>query len=686
MQVPPFACKPLCRALLLALLPTLPALPALAGASEDRQASSLRRFVEATSLEALGEMVITEAKVPQSPDSVTQKIVVLRRDELEAMPTLNRNLADLVRYTSGQFVNVLSRTDANWGSYGGLGPKYNSYLLDGVPIDSFVDPMSLNPDAIERIELHKGPASVLYSNYLSMDFVGNQTPLTGTTNLVLRQRVEEALTRVGLGVGSYNTYQGRAYHQGRQGELSYMLGLAHEQSDYTQANYEFAPRPAIDSPNYAKTQTFGNFHYALNRPDHTVALFVQQTDHNGDQGRPNRDYHHRYNTANFAYNNQVNDDWHVQFKLGERQYDRRFTNDNYPTDLTLKNRETTRQTIRPMDLSFSYLHGQNSLLTFGADYQTVHYWTEVYTPAGGTRRDNDAEASSTGFFVQEKVQWEDWVFRAGVRNNTIEHRYALLGGNIPTTNSRRWNKTLWSLGLRYNLSSTLAAYGNIGSSFMPPAAKQIGGTVSTPGASGELANPGLKPESGVGSDLGLDWQATPALNFGVRAFQNTLQDAIVTNVVSVTPSQTRSENAGRVRAQGIEFNTRYAPDERFALFANLTRTYSRINNPANSAQDGSSMPFSPDLVFNAGLSTHLPGQITASPYLQWIGRYYDSAATNERKAFGQYAVVNLRLQMPLQAKTQLVLDLNNLTNRRYEMPFSFRDPGFNAFAGVNVSF
>jgi hypothetical protein len=37
------------------------------------------------------------------------------------------------------------RNGANWGSYGGLGPKYNSCLLDGLPIDSFVDTMSLDP-------------------------------------------------------------------------------------------------------------------------------------------------------------------------------------------------------------------------------------------------------------------------------------------------------------------------------------------------------------------------------------------------------------------------------------------------------------------------------------------------------------------------------------------------------------
>jgi outer membrane receptor protein involved in Fe transport len=172
---------------------------------------SLRRlplasFVDITSLEQLADMVVTDTKVAQSLDTVTQKIAVLHGADIDRLPDVNRNLAELLSYTSGQFVNVLSRNDANWGSYAGLGPKYNSYLLDGLPIDSFVDAMGLDVAAIERVEVYKGPASVLYSNYLTMDFAGNETPLAGTTNFVLKNRIDQPLTRLALGTGSYNTH------------------------------------------------------------------------------------------------------------------------------------------------------------------------------------------------------------------------------------------------------------------------------------------------------------------------------------------------------------------------------------------------------------------------------------------------------------------------------------------------
>lgn len=134
----------------------------------------------------LGEVVYTESKIGQPQEQVTQKIVVITSEEVPSTPTPNRNLSELVNYQSGVFVRPLSRNDANWGSFGGLGPRYNGYLLDGLPIDTFVDAMSLDPLAFERVEMHKGPASVMYPNYLTADFAGNLAPLAGITNFITR--------------------------------------------------------------------------------------------------------------------------------------------------------------------------------------------------------------------------------------------------------------------------------------------------------------------------------------------------------------------------------------------------------------------------------------------------------------------------------------------------------------------
>lgn len=666
--------------LLGALVSSLPFWTPGAFAADPLRDLPLGNFVDVTSLEMLADLVVTDTKIAQSPDTVTQKIVVLQADDIAGQPDNTRNLAELMRYTSGQFVNVLSRNDANWGAYAGLGPKYNSYLLDGLPIDSFVDAMSLDPQAIERIEIHKGPASVLYSNYLTMDFAGNLTPLAGTTNFVLRQRVDEPLTRVALGTGSWHTYAGRLLHQGRQGNFSYRLSGALESSDYTQYGAQGSWLQSVEEPDYRKTRLFAQLNYAFDRPDHGVTLFAHHTAHEGDMGRPNRDFEHRYDTLNLTYNNPLAADWHLQIKLGERRYDRAFGNDAYPASLDPTGGDRIRQTIRPMDLTVSHRQGEFGLLTFGVDHQRVHYRTTQEAPGSDTARVNDAEAASTGLFVQEKLHFGNWVVRAGLRHDQLRHDYALLGGHIPETDTAEWHKNLWSLGLRYNARPGLALYANAGTSFMAPTAKQIGGTLSDQNV-GQFANPGLAPENGLGLDLGLDWQLGEHTRIGLRAFWNSLDDAIVDSAISDT--QSISQNSGQAVARGLEIDLALRVSERIEGFANATFTHARLENPGLARTE---IPMVPDQVANLGVRVGLTEKTTLNAYLHWVGRYYDSADPGGRQAFGDHGVVNARLRHAWRPDTEFTLDLNNLGDQRYDMPWGFRDPGFNAWLGVSHAF
>ena len=123
----------------------------------------------------LDDIVVTASKVSLPEEKVTQKVDVIHDTQWDNYTFADRNISEILTYQPGAFVNPLSRNDANWGSYGGLGPKYSTYMLDGLPIDSFVDGMSLDPWAFDRVEVQRGPASVMYSNYLSQDFAGNTT-------------------------------------------------------------------------------------------------------------------------------------------------------------------------------------------------------------------------------------------------------------------------------------------------------------------------------------------------------------------------------------------------------------------------------------------------------------------------------------------------------------------------------
>ena len=233
------------------------------------------------------------------------QIRVIDAEEISQLPAPpNRNISEILSYQPGIFVAPLSRNDANWGSNGGLGPKYNSYLLDGLPIDSFIDGTSLDPWALSRVEIQRGPAAVMYSNYLAMDFAGNTTPLAGITNFVLREKVDAPVTRLQAGLGSWATVNAQAYTQGRSGDLHYFFGGSWEHADYT--NYG-APGSWLDMqqfPQYTSVRLYGKTTFFFGGPEQTdqsVSVFAHYYGHSGAVGRPNRDFAYGYGTINAVY-------------------------------------------------------------------------------------------------------------------------------------------------------------------------------------------------------------------------------------------------------------------------------------------------------------------------------------------------------------------------------------------------
>jgi iron complex outermembrane receptor protein len=637
------------------------------------------------------EVTVTASKTPQASRDVTQTIRVLDAQQLADLPSLpNRNISELLSYQPGIFVSSLSRNDANWGSNGGMGPKYSSYLLEGLPIDAFVDGMSLDPAAFQRVEVQRGPAAVMYSNYLAMDFAGNQTPLAGITNYVLRDRVDAPLTRFQAGFGSWNTGTVQAYSQGRSGDLHYLLGGSWERSDYTDYGTPGSWLNILDDPQYTKVRLYGKGTVFLGQ-DRSLSLFAHYYGHTGDVGRPNRDYDNGYGTINAAYRDSVGDSLDLQVRGGARLYGRRWGEDQYPVSLALREHDGVDQTVFPADLTLTWRQSGESRLTFGGDAQYATYKT--YAEAEGLRTTgNDATASSAGLFAQQQVALGDFVVRGGLRYGHTAQSYTLLAGLTPGLAERSWDKALWSAGARWSPLSTVSVFANAGSTFVAPTPKAVGGTLApadlgVPGRNGQLPNPDLRPESGIGSDLGVDLRLG-GLRLGARGFLNRVDDAIVDNVVSQNPSQTRSVNAGEARAYGVEVTLDHAVGSSLTWFANGTYTHSRVANPLDSDQEGAQIPFVPDWMANVGASFSLPHGFTVSPYLRAVGTYYDSTSKAGRQSFGGYTIPALKLQSVVAAgrRSEVVfaIDLNNITDNRYEMPWQFRDPGFSVLGTVAV--
>ena len=647
----------------------------------------------------MGEMVITGSKLPQTPGNVTQKISIITADEMSSLVLGNGNLAEVLSYSPGNFANVLSRNDANWGSSGGLAHTYKGYMLDGLPIDSFVDLQSLDSWAFQRIEDQRGSASVLYPTYLAMDFAGNQSPLAGTANFILKERVESTRTSASAYYGSYNTIGGRFFHQRAAGNLHLFFGGHHEDSDYTYYGTfdDDGNRNSWlnmdDNPEYEKTKMYMRGTYFLNDSGQRASLYAHRTWHTGDAGRINRDFGHIYTTLNAGYTNPVSDKATLQAKVGYRDYVRRWEEDGIwedPQSRELRSEDGVNQSVIPADLSLSIITREADVLTVGADYQIASYETSRET--GETSIGNDAMATALGFYAQEEFRLNALILRAGARYNIISHDIDLLQGAPPNETSNSWNKVLYSAGARYNQSDDLSVFANIGTSFKAPSLKSVGGTVPPDGKGGHLPNPDIKPESGTSLDVGANFRPMEGVQIGVRGFNILIDDQIVQRVVPVAeddPAQSQDINAGNTTTNGVELEVTHRLDETVEWFANYTYTNAEVKEHLDENQVGAKINFVPKSAIGAGVHLTFSQGLRATVTLQsYSGIYQD--INRDAEPLDGYILVNARLEQ--RVRTQDGYDLNlylepyNITNQTFEMPWGFQDPGLSVNGGIMVSF
>lgn len=648
---------------------------------------------EMTSVVPMGEVVVTASKQIESKGNVTQKFDIISDSLLSTIVFANNNLSEAVGRTPGTAARPLSRNDANWGTYGGIGPKYSTYMLQGLPIDAFVDPMVLDLSAIARIEVQRGPASVLYPNYLSQDFAGNQSPLAGTVNLILKDRVERPQTVASTTYGTYNTINNMFFHQNKNESVHYFAGASYERSDYTDYGTANSWLNMKKDPEYTKMKLFGGASFELDEVQQ-ASIFVNKVFHAGDAGRIYRGFDNDYTLVNAGYSFTPTEKITVQSHFGLRTYDRSWQESNYGVIDTLKSDNGVEQNIIPMDVNVSIVHDERNLLVIGADYQHASYSTWSDLLKGYRQFGNRSNSTQAGVYAQEEFRFDRFTLRAGARYSFTESVIDLIDGNKPGERTRNWSVVLWSGGLRYSMNDDIAFFANAGNSFIAPGLKSTGGTIALAdkgvvGRNGQLPNPTLEPESGIGLDLGTELKID-AMEIGLRLFSTDVSDAIIENVVSVNPSQSQSINAGKSHSTGAEFEITHRFTRSVAWFANVTYAKTSIDHPSNSDQNGTEIPFAPAMMANAGVDLSFDFGLQFHPFVNYSSKFYDSNSKSGRMEFTQGAIVNLSASQEIARSERttaiLLVNIVNLTDNQYEMPWQFRNTGRAITGGLKLVF
>jgi Fe(3+) dicitrate transport protein len=349
---------------------------------------------------------------------------------------------------------------------------------------------------------------------------------------------------------------------------------------------------------------------------------------------------------------------------------------------------------------------QDETLTQGA---TGAITSRVAGIQGGAGSRNE-ETNALAFHVKDAIKFQNFTFTPGAR---YEHLFVKWDEQAPSTPvSREGDYGIWAAGgsLNYNFMNTSVQSSDV-----------FGGIhrgISVPGPQAHLKDK-INEETSLGYELGYRYKNHPRA-FGVETifFLTDLSNLIVVDNLGASGGGLGvTENAGKVRSWGFEFQAQYDPgtDLHWAVknpwYANFTYTNATFRETATStnpesifaaAQVGNKVPYVPDWQFNVG-SGLIYGKFSAFADYRFVNSVFGTGNNSASQInpltggldsrFGEtdiIKVLDISANYQYNKTFKFFTNFYNLTNEQYivtRLPEGPR-PGapFMMLAGVEAAF
>ncbi len=538
---------------------------------------------------------------------IPQSISIVTREELQNRKS--DTVADALEYTAGFSAqpNGFSRVADDFTLRGfNVGPGTGGLLRDGMKLQSSVYDGSIEPYGLERVEVLKGAASVLY---------GQLSP-GGLINTVSKRPTDTPLREVGVATGSFDRKQAMADLGGpidEEGVWSWRLtALARDSGtdvDHVQDNRRYLAPALTWQPNAATSVTAlasvqqirsgfaPPLSYNITRLGANARAKVQPGQFVGEPGFDRFDSDMQ--TLGYLLRHDFNDALTLRHALrrfeADLEWDYSQVNASVSAAGLLQRSASIRRehsTGTTSDTSLEWRSSgqgawQHTMLAgvdtydkryishrFAGAMQPINLLAPVYgtavVPNLATDNGSDLHSRQWGVYLQDQIKFEErWVLLAGLRHDSARSDTTTLrtGGVANKDDS----KTTGRAGLVYLAPNGLAPYLSYSQSFFP--------------ADGIARNgSSFVPTEGEQWEAGMRWQPAGSQTLLSAALYRLTQN----NALTVDPVDSRfNVQTGQVRSQGLELEARQRFSSALSVRAAYTYTDARTtqdNRPANVGQ------------------------------------------------------------------------------------------------------
>jgi len=551
---------------------------------------------------------------------------------------------------------------------------------------------SLDPAQVERVEVVRGPASVLYGsdaiggviNFITKGADEETSPnarISGESDVQYESATDgwkESL-HLRFGQGRFNGYAGGTYKDAGnietpEGELEnsfydgYTLwGGGNYIGDgwKTYADYSFMeadigiPGPEAFAEDYFK----GEKH-------HRLALGFEADDISGSTERFSLDFgwqrhnRHRYRRKTDAIPPVVRGDMEVDIWLDIDTYTLK------PQVILIPN-DTHRVTFG-LDTFYEDASSDRTIRDSASAWVNPKFDGVPVIP--------DSTRAGVGAFVQDEIALGNrWVVTPGLRADWIEaktdghSRHQLSGAETSASSALSGN-----LGLLYKLSNEINLYGNVGRAFRAPTLLELY-FYGPHDVGNDIGDPELDPETSWNFDVGLKAR-TGRLQTMVSAFHNTIDDFIVKE--NQGDGDYRFMNYAEVYLYGAEAGLDYMLGGGFSTFASLSYVCGENDDT------GADLPSIPPLKGRYGLRYDANLGVENGIWFELAGMSVskqDETGSNERETVG-YTIGDIRLGVDLGDTWSFVAAVHNFTDALYQDHLSsvWQGFGLNDQPGRNI--
>lgn len=312
---------------------------------------------------------------------------------------------------------------------------------------------------------------------------------------------------------------------------------------------------------------------------------------------------------------------------------------------------------------------------------------------GDLTTDQDEDVTNAAVFLQDVMELgEAFTLTLGARFDDVDYRVQDRTG-APGSGERSFTEFSPMAGLSWATSESLRLYGNVSTSFDPPATTELANPYAATGF-----NPDLASQSATNLEMGAKGLLAERARYDVALFHIDVEDEIVPFELAGS-GQSFFRNAGSSTHRGLEASLalQLLPD----LTGNISYTWSdftfdAFRDPSGAVFDGKRIPGIPQQLFQAGLEWNHTGGLYAGLDLLYAGRFYADNANNV--ATGDYLVADLRTGYRWQAERWTfepfagvgnLLDEQYMSNIRLNAAFGrYYEPApeRNAYLGVEMTY